>query len=510
MLNMKKVMVAGATLALAAGVAVPFGAANVASAAEGDYNFVTGVFGDCVYLGEDEGSYTVETVIGKKKVTDVYEDVTSIDITYIAGKEATVTVTDNATEKKDEIKVAAQPKEVKATFNPKNYSASLEVDGKAVESEDIFARVGNNYGVDINDLEQFTVKGATLYLSKLETSSEKATESYVPASKEAKVKIPAKKNGPKVTVDPKKFNFKLAKGCEYEATVEGKVITAAAASTTTVSMKDINKALGDASVATKDATTKYSEVSKAITFKFYKSATVKAVQSKATVLVVPAQNELSGDELATWEVAYNKNKTAVTGITVKNTNTATNPAIEFMVVAKDTKLSDIDLAAKTTKWTTIKKKDQTKKIAVKKLNEGDMLIVRAAGQKANAKKDIAFSLASQMTTCGAVLAVPDAVKNDLAVTLSKPVTAGTTASNAAINVSNTTYTVDNYYYEVGSKVVKVYEIGKAAPSGATKIADLQKATDVAAKKGDWITVYAEKDGAVVAFKSIKVTADVLN
>lgn len=509
MLNMKKVMVAGATLALAAGVAVPFGAANVASAAEGDYNFVTGVFGDCIYLGENAGNYTVETVIGKKKVTDVYENVTSIDISYIAGKEAKVTVTNNATEKKDEITVAAQPKKVKATFDPENYSASLEVDGKAVDSDDIFARVGNNCGVDIDDLEQFTVKGATLYLSKFETESKKAIESYVPASKEAKVKIPAKKNGPKVTVDPKKFNFKLAKGCEYEATVDEKVITAAAASTTTVSMKDINKALGVASVA-KDETTKYSEVSKAITFKFYKSATNKAMQSKATVLVVPAQNELSGDELATWEVAYNKNKTAVTGITVKNTSTATNPAIEFMVVAKDTKLSDIDLADKTTKWTTIKKKDQTKKIAVKKLKEGDMLIVRAAGQKANAKKDIAFSLASQMTTCGAVLAVPDAVKNDLAVTLSKPATAGTTASNAAINVSDTTYGADNYCYEVGSKVVKVYEIGKAAPSGATKIADVSNATDVAAKKGDWITVYAEKDGAVVAFKSIKVTADVLN
>lgn len=499
MFNLKKAMVAGATFVLAAGIIAPFGASSVADAETATgFEYVNGVADDTISLVK--GNYTITTKIGSKEIKDVYEKVDSIDISYLAGKAADITVAKEGEEKTDTFKVAAQAKKVKAKFDPKTYSASLEVDGQAV-TEGVQARIGNKELEDISNLEKYTVKGATLYLSKAEDSiDEKGETTYTPVSKEAKVKIPAKKNGPKVTIDPKKFTFKLAKGCEYWATAGDVTVSEAAAAAKTVSMADVNKLLADksGSVAEADGKIKYREVSEDITFKFYKSATDKAMKSKATVVEVPAQAEVNGDELISCEVTFNSKKTEATGIAVKNT---TNSAIEFMVVAKDTDLSKIDLAAKTTKWTTLKKNGNTKKISVKKLTAGDFLIVRVAGQKANAKQDIKFALASQISTSGAVIALPEKVKSDLAASLGQPTEAVSSASKAAITVTDATEGA-TYKYEKSTKEVKAYEIGKAAPG--TVITD--KKADVDAKKGDWITVYAEVDGKVVAFKSLKVEA----
>lgn len=499
MFNLKKAMVAGATFVLAAGIIAPFGASSVADAAITGYNFVNGVYADTIEL-DGEGTYTLTAKIGSKEIEDVYEKVDSIDISYLAGKAADITIAKKGSDKTDTFKVAAQAKKVKAKFDPEHYSASLEVDGQTIKTEDVLSRIGSKE-VDITDLEEYTVKGATLYLSKAEGGIIKEGDTtYTPASKEAKVKIPAKKNGPKVTIDPKKFTFKLAKGCEYWATVGDVTVSESAASAKTVSMADVNKLLAEksSSVAKADGAIKYREVSEDITFKFYKSANAKAMQSKATVVPVPAQAEVDGDELISCEVTFNSKKTEATGIAVKNT---TNSAIEFMVVAKDTDLSKIDLAAKTTKWTTLKKNGNTKKISAKKLNAGDFLIVRVAGQKANAKQDIKFALASQISTSGAVIALPAKVTNDLGATISAPTTADG-ASKAAITVSNKTSGA-TYKYEVGTKEVKVFEIGKAAPG--SELADVSDGKgNVAAKKGDWITVYEEVGGKVVKFKSLKV------
>lgn len=502
MFNLKKAMVAGATFVLAAGIIAPFGASSVADAETATgFEYVKSVAADTISLVK--GNYTITTKIGSKEIKDVYETVDSIDISYLAGKAADITVAKEGGEKTDTFKVAAQAKKVKAKFDPKTYSASLEVDGQAVTEEDVKARIGSKENIDISNLEKYTVKGATLYLSKAEDSIDKKGETtYTPASKEAKVKIPTKKNGPKVTIDPKKFTFKLAKGCEYWATAGDKIVSEAAAAAKTVSMADVNKLLAtkSGSVAKKDGENKYREVSEDITFKFYKSATDKAMKSKATVVEVPAQAEVNGDELISCETTFNSKKTEATGIEVKNT---TNSAIEFMVVAKDTDLSKIDLAAKTTKWTTLKKNGNTKKISAKKLTAGDFLIVRVAGQKANAKQNIEFALASQISTSGAVIALPAKVTNDLGATIAAPTTADG-ASKAAITVSSKTSGA-TYKYEVGTKEVKTFEIGKAAP-GSALTDPAEGKGNVAAKKGDWITVYEEVAGKVVKFKSLKVEA----
>lgn len=501
MFNLKKAMVAGATFVLAAGIIAPFGVSSVADAATDiGFEYVESVASDTISLVE--GDYTITTKIGSKEIKDVYEGVGSIDISYLAGKAADITIAKKGKEKTDTFKVAAQAKKVKAKFDPKTYSASLEVDGQAV-TEGVQARIGSKENIDISNLEKYTVKGATLYLSKAEDSIDKTGETtYTPVSKEAKVKIPAKKNGPKVTIDPKKFTFKLAKGCEYWATAGDETVSEAAAAAKTVSMADVNKLLANksGSVAKTDGNNKYCEVSKDITFKFYKSATDKAMKSKATVVEVPAQAEVNGDELISCEVTFNSKKTEATGIAVKNT---TNSAIEFMVVAKDTDLSKIDLAAKTTKWTTLKKNGNTKKISAKKLTAGDFLIVRVAGQKANAKQNIEFALASQISTSGAVIALPAKVTNDLGATIAAPTTADG-ASKAAITVSSKTSGA-TYKYEVGTKEVKTFEIGKAAP-GSALTDPAEGKGNVAAKKGDWITVYEEVAGKVVKFKSLKVEA----
>ena len=500
MFNLKKAMVAGASLVLAAGIIAPFGVSSVADAAT--HELVNTVEDDTIKL-KAEGTYTLKVKIGTstKEIEDVYEKTSSIDISYLAGKAAEIKIEKANDTKTDTIKVDAQAKKVKATFDPQNYSATLTVDGNAVAHADVYARIGSK-PVNETKLESYTVKGATLYLSTKEKALDgDNTESYTPASKEAKVKIPAKKNGPKVTVDPKKFTFKLAKGCEYWATANGKTVSEAAAAAKTVSLSEVVTKLDEKSAQvaqTGDTSKNYRLVTKDISFKFYKSSTTKAMQSKATVVEVPAQATADGDKLVSYEPTFNSKKTEATGIVVKNT---TGSAVEFMVVPTGTDLTKIDLAAKTTKWITLKKKDDTKKIAAKNLKAGDFLIVREAGQKENKKNNIDFALASQISTSGAVIALPAKVTNDLGVTMVAPTTADS-ASKTAITVSTKTEGA-TYKYEVGTKEVKAFEIGKAAPGSA--LADPAGGKgNVAAKKGDWITVYEEVGGKVVKFKSLKV------
>lgn len=505
MFNLKKAMVAGATFVLAAGIIAPFGVADAAT----DCTYVNSVENNTIDV-DDGGSYTVTTKIGSKESKEVYENADEIDLSYLNGKEADITIAKG--EEKWTFKVAAQAKKVKAKFDPKTYTATLEVDGAKVDANKTNARIGNQtVKLDTLDLEAYTVKGATMYLSKEENPIDAASETvYTPASKEAKVKIPAKKNGPKVVIDPKKFTFKLAKGCEYEAQVGNRIVSDTAASAKVVSMKDVATLLNtegkgegnkvDITDTAKegDVVIAYGQVGKDITFKFYKSATDRTMKSKATVVEVPAQAEVDSKELMSCEATFNSKHTEATGILVKNT---TQGAIEFMVAKKGTKIEEIDLTAKTTKWTTLAKNGSSKKIAAKKLSEGDFLIVRVAGQKENAKKNIKFALASEIATCGGVIVLPEKVKTDLGASIGMPgqeVQASPNASQTAITVPTSGYT--KFTYEIGDKEVKVYEIGKAAP-GAT-IANGDK---VNAQAGKWITIYAENaNKEVVAFKSMKI------
>lgn len=515
MFNLKKAMVAGASLVLAAGIIVP---ANFASAAAPTN--IKSVTDGVVKLSKDATDVTVKIGKGKEVVDELNSD--EFDISFLNGKAATVSFSYADVTDKEVLTVNAQEKKVKAAFAPKDYKINVKVNEAAVEDAKVEYKIGTGDYTSLenkNNFKKYTLKGATVYVRVAATdNSEKSTKAlteYSPASKEVKVKIPVKKAGPKVVVDVDKLTVKIPAKCEYyvDSSIEDQksdTVSAAATTAKTLNVSELVKTTQNPSDAEKKISR--TDLSKAVKLYVYKSATDKVLISKPTIIDIPAQYAIKGEidqtaadkkNIASWEYVVDRSGTKCTGIKVTN---ATSSAIQVAVIAKDTDLYTLDLTKKTSvKWTKIAG-NKSKTLAAKGVKD-KVVIVRVAGVKANARKKTPMSLASQITTMSSVVVIPDPVKKDLGVSLAPATEAGKSVSQTAITVSDATADAE-YYYEIKDAVIKSYKLYTAQPSGATKI-DAKKADNVQVAKGKVVIVYGVKDGAVFSFKCTKAEDSML-
>lgn len=482
---------------------------------------IKNVSGGAIWFDEDHSGVhqiNVDTSIKRKNIHDIYsKDAKVILLQYLKGKEATVSVYANDDDsKKQTIKVNAQARKVKAKFLPKTYGVTVKVNGSEVKERLEYKYTPGNDWVSFDDktsFEPFTMHGVTLTI-RVAGKYDKTSMIYTPDSKEIKVKIPARKAGPSVIVDPNSISISLPKGCSFyvtdgEGNVNDKlnaVSQAAVTKTQVINLSDVISR-GGLSLTEKSETSSYAAI-----IRVQKQATDKVMQSKDTVLKIPYQDVIVAEEAISsasgisYTYKYNLNKTAATGITVINKSSK-----DYLVgvIGKDVSVDSINLTAKTgsgaVKWFTVKAGKSyvlAKTVAV----EGGKVLYRVAGVKANKTKKIDLKLASTIVQDRVPIEYPAAPKNDLGLTFSKLTETVPTASGTAITIQAYPDAPDGsqYVYEVGSTLVKNVKIGETK-AGATVIENIAESRKVTVSKGQYITAYLiDADNKIISYCSKQV------
>lgn len=487
MFNFKKIVAVGASLVLAAGILAPVNFSNVASAA--------GVS----EISVDEGSSTIkavgadveiETTVGKKVVTETIKDGGTFYYNNLIGnKESSLKIT--AGTETQTIKINKQPK-LQAKFDPKTYTFTYKLNGSEV-AEDKKEKVSLYFGgleVDGDDsLLALTAKGAVGTASYDATSDrqggvDSTITQITPASKEIKVKVPAKKAGPKVTIDPNTLSIKIPAKCEYEVYKldEDEPYVSGAAATqakvhdlaTIISKTSVGVDLAVAEDEKDNKPAGVGTTTQAAIIKVYKAATDKVMQSNPTVIKVPTSMILDDARIDATAgivsgVAFDKAEIKVLGITLTNKS---SEDYEYAILPKGKDVSKIDLTAKGSdkvKFATIKA-GKTIKVPIKKAVAESKIVFRTKGVKANAKKNVELVLASQPKVLDTIV-YPAELKS---VTVSAGVgtASGTTASGTAVKVTKlegNEYANAVYKYEFLKKAPK--KVSYKAPTSAVQVND---------------------------------------
>lgn len=156
---------------------------------------------------------------GGSLITDEIAGVTGLvlDISAYTNptKEYTVHVkTDIDPDSVTEVKLAKQTKGVKASFDKSKNKVVVKFDNAEQAAKDyewnlLYGGKGGS-GLDLEEeLDKLQIFGATIMVRQ------PAKDFVSPASKEVKVKIPKKPNGPKVTVNPSKLVLTIPAGVDY-------------------------------------------------------------------------------------------------------------------------------------------------------------------------------------------------------------------------------------------------------------------------------------------------------
>lgn len=538
MFNLKKIVAVGASLVLAAGILAPVNFSNVASAA------VTGITVDeASNTISVSKAFEVKTTLGKKVVTESFKANETFYYNNLIGKEATLEV--KAGTETQSIKLNKQPK-LQAKFEPKTCTFTYKLNGSEVAAADKdkvtlnFAGLtldGNGCNVTAEDedeeslFDSLTAKGAvgTAYYDatadrKKEGGGDSSITTITPASKAIKVKIPAKKAGPKVTIDPNTLSIKIPAKCEYEVyKIDGEEPYVSGAAATQAKVHDlatiISKSGVDAQPLASDEDYKEdrktpagtAKVTQAAIIKVYKAATDKTMQSNPTVIKVPTSMNLAEERINATTgivsgVAFDKAETKVLGITLTNKS---SEDYEYAILPKGKDVSKIDLTAKGSdkvKFATIKA-GKTIKVSIKKAAAESTIVFRTKGVKANAKKNVELVLASQPKVLGTIT-YPAELKS---VTVSAGVgtAEGTTASGTAVKVTKLggeEYANAVYKYEFLKKAPK--KVSYKAPTSAVQVDDkvfdgngykMALSKDDAKKNKKVLIVYAIVNDRVVGY-----------
>lgn len=461
MFNFKKIVAVGASLVLAAGILAPVNFSNVASAAV-----------DSMIINEQENSITadgatieIETTVGKKVVKETFKDE---EIFYynnlIGNKEASIKITEGSNTQT--IKLNKQPK-LQAKFDPKSYTFTYKLSGSEVAADKKvnvkldFAGLSKNGKESLVELTAKGAVGTAYYKAVIDDNKTQIT----PASKEIKVKVPAKKAGPKVTIDPNALSIKIPAKCEYEVyQYNGDDVKASAAAVGQAKVYNLASIVSIAAVGSLASAEKLEgevpsgkpTVTQAAIIKVYKAATDRVMQSNPTIIKVPTSMILDNKRISPTTgivsgVAFDAAETKVLGITLTNKSSVD---YEYAILAKGKDPAKIDLTLKGSdkvKFVTIKA-GKTIKISSKKAPADSTILFRTKGVKPNAKRKIDLVLASQPKVLDTVT-YPAELK-------SLTVSAGTTAADD-VQVSGTAIKVtplDGY-----SNVEYKYEFLKKAP-----------------------------------------------
>lgn len=486
-----------------------------------------------VKVAEDTISYTCDEAVkeittqtqlaGKKKVaTDVYKSSDDIDLSYLKGKEATVTFfPEGQQDQKTQIHVNKIRNKIKAKFLPKTKTIEVTSYGSKVTEGMQYRTSGGTWKemTEATDFSMYTTKGATLYIRlKDQYNAEKAD--YVPYSKQIKLKIPAKAAGPKITIYPDTLSFSLPKGCEcYFADGTGAYTEALNA----VSMSAVSKAvtvklpevLSQGGI---DITKENPAVSDAAILHVRRNATDKKLESKETILKLPYQKTLTEtviNEKTGIDFTYqlNANQTVANGVKVMNHG---DQEMLVAILPKNKTVDQIDLTVTSgtdkITWNVVRP-GKSYVISKQKAEEGTQLMYRLKGTAQNDKKNIALAFASTIVVDSRTIAYPKAPASDLGLAFSLKTEETQTPSGTALKVTPYTQITQEdafYAYEVTDQLVKNVKIDAVKASGYTKLDSLETELKVPVNAGQYITVYLlAADGKILAYGSKQVTASVV-
>lgn len=262
MYSLKKKMIAVLSAILTLAMLAPaVAASDAAKAADTDLGFTAKVEAESgsarnsnVFIEGVEKVY-VDTVQKNGKIsTEIYKagededtgkstDEVFIDLSYLNGKETELQIYADEDKAKLTVKVEKQEKNVKAKFDAEKNAIKVTVGG-AEKANGYGVVIGRDYcgNVDIGEddywkdtYEKYMVKGASGYVYvpaqlKVEAGADESYRygkqfceninrtkiiSITPASRQAKFRIPARKNGPKIAFDLDKLSFTAPKDCTY-------------------------------------------------------------------------------------------------------------------------------------------------------------------------------------------------------------------------------------------------------------------------------------------------------
>lgn len=448
--------------------------------------------------------------------------------------------TDNQDSNEAKIEIKAQPAKITAKFNPKEESLKqIEVtagstldngnSSKAAQWEykTLYSNTWANGNTLTSDkLNEYAVYGATLCIRQCSTT--KPSGSTAPlttgniASKEVKLKIPKKANGPKAVVDPVKITVTIPAKCQWR--IVGAKLSAVVDTVTkrtdiwtagwiknetkkTYTVKELNdKIPSGAKVGSDNAS-----ILLGATIELQTEATAKKQESKISYVTLPKQDPAPvSDTDYTLEPVINTTKNIITGLKITN---KTDKAMQVLV----TEVSNVEPTAtpaptvKDTfdltdaRFTAVGAK-QTKVLPVKTAANGNYLIIRYTGKKANAKLKTEMELSSK--TSVEKIDYPAAATKDLSLTLSKE--AGS-VGQTKLTVSGSTGSDVKLYYKVVNSIPKFVELNATSTSLGLDAEITSNTANVAVSAGKYIIVYEcknksgdPKDGVVLRYGCIEV------
>ncbi len=456
----------------------------------------------------------------------------------------------------EKITVKAQPKKITAKLDPSKATITVTADSALGNGElntngtvktpadwEFRTTYSNEWvnGALFSQqmLDQCSVYGTTLVIRQTAVDKTKTTTATVErlASKEVKLKIAKKANGPKATVDPINLTVNIPKGCEWRIVGDDELTsgsgrkdiwTKADANDLTgwqkndtakkYTIKELNaKVTANAKINHKhDGATNAAQTDASVlhgaTIELRTVATEKKLGSKISYVHLPDQTSapVSGTDFVLSPVINTKTN-AVTGLQIENKSqkamqiavfeaskietaaTGTAPNITPAVLKKDA----------TTDFTGVKftavAAGKKKVVPVKTAADGSYLVVRYQGTKAT--KDKAMVLSSDLAAD--LIAYPKAATKDLTVTLEAGANTGET--NAKVNAIGSGNKV---YYKIEDKEPKFVPLQstKTSLSLSTELT-ISSAKITGAQESKYVVAYeCDADGNVVKYGYTKVEA----
>lgn len=522
------------SMVMAVGLICPAQMGSVKAEEAGAGFSVTSADSDMIVVkSEGVDRIYVETQIGNKKpAVEMYkfktgdgEKTANIDLSYLKGKDAVVKVYSRKAPKSVvTIKVSAQPKKLKGKFNAKTGEMAVTLGGGNVKSEDVNCRIGRKVkNLTECNFENYYVKGATLYLSTKKTEKKEniavgTTASFTPASKEAKVKIPARPKGPSAVINPDLLSITLARGSVIRVTgKDGKVVSEAATANKTLDVKEF---VSRAGIKIDDPNEPgRSTSSTAAILEVYKEATETKLESKVTEVKVPWQpifdeSLIGGSNGVTYSAIYNSGKTKQTGIKVNN---KTNEILHVAILPGDKTVADINLietdSAKKLVWYEVKP-GRMRDITGDKVVSGAQLVYRVRGVVATSTKKL--QLASTIVADPVRIKVVNTAKNETGlISVSPTAPDGSydkSASYTALKINPVSAGVKYAYtvrdrsltgVKIGYKLGDLKEYGTIVTEG---VASDGTAMHVKITANQWIVVFVmDAEDNVIAYGSRQVT-----
>lgn len=434
-------------------------------------------------------------------------------------------------------------KKVVAKYAPSAVAGSkieFTIDGGKVDAKDLQFRTaatawqdviqqvsGNNVNMIETNLDYYSLYGATLIIRRKPVNDNPSASPAVvgySASKEAKLKIPKKANGPKAVVDPVKLQVTIPAKSEWriigDTALSGTVSTAANVNKKIWTLNSATDTEGwikaDSKLVLTDKVFKETinaanllngkkpSLWSGATIEVRKAATEKAAASKISFVDLGDQGDepdiTAGSEEITWKYYADAKNLKVMGLEITNKK---DKAMQVAIVDSNTdittvdKINEIDLT--NVKFTTVKA-NGTAKIPVKTAAKDKVLIFRYAGVKAT--KDKPMTIASKLNA--SKYTYPTPATADLNASLA----AKTDNEGKSVLTAPTNSGQLEYGYATSSTNITSLPLEKKA-DGVTKLT--AATTDISTSAGQYIVVYEyDKDTKIISkFKCIKVTNDLI-